>query len=108
MGPDLLNDASASGPLLISQPAKVNLTKNVSCSSLTVTGTSVTELPGNRPDSYTYPPGTYSAATLYADNPALFVSGTSGGSITVRGGKTYYLRVNQVVGRSWTDVYKAD
>lgn len=103
-----LNDVVTSGPLMISQPAKVNLTKNVTCSSLIVTGTSVTEAPGNKPDSYTYPPGTYSAATLYADNPALFVSGTSGGSITVRGVKTYYLRVNQAVGRSWTDAYKAD
>lgn len=100
-----LNNTVTSGPMLVSQNARVNLTNSVAVTSLTVTGTSITPAPGDAPRSYNFPPGTYTYAQLNAAYPAIFVSGSTGGSITVREATTYYLQVNQAVGANWTSAY---
>lgn len=100
-----LNNTVTSGPMVINQNARVNLTNAVAVTALTVTGTSIIPAPGDAPRSYIFPPGTYSYAQLNAAYPAIFVSGSTGGSITVREATTYYLQVNQAVGANWTSAY---
>ncbi len=102
------NNMVTSGSLIIAEASKIKLTNAIACASLTLTGTSIVPNPGDKANTYTYPPGTYSYATLNAAYPNIFVSGSSTGSITVRGGTTYYLKIVQPIGHDWTNLYAAD
>lgn len=102
------NNMVTSGSLIIAETSRINLTKAIACASLTLTGTTIVPDPGNKANTYTYPPGTYSYATLHAAYPAIFVSGSTTGSITVRSGTTYYLKVSQALGHDWSNAYLSD
>ena len=103
-----LNNFTTSGPLIVKDTYRVVLTKAISCSSLTVSGATIAPRPGDAPGSYTFTSGTYSYAALNAQFPSIFVSGTTGGSIVVRSGTTYYLKADQAQGRSWTSASASD
>lgn len=98
-------DTVTSGPMVLAEGARVNLTRSVAVTSLKLTGTSITPAPGDAPRSFVFSPGTYTYSQLNAAYPAIFPTGTTGGAIIVRETKTYYLKVNQAVGENWTSAY---
>jgi endoglucanase len=98
-------DTVTSGPMVIPDTVRVNLTKTIAVTSLKLTGTTLTPAPGEAPKSFVFSPGTYSFSQLNAAYPAIFPTGTTGGAIIVRQAQTYYLKVNQAVGANWTSAY---
>jgi len=91
---DFDNNVFTSGPLVVETGATVVLDQAVSFAGLTVAGTE-------------YPPGNYTFAALQAAQPAVFVTGTVGGSITVRAPRNWYLTVSQGT-QNWTETYLAN
>ncbi len=85
---DFQNDFGTAGTFTVNTGAKVHLDQSVTFTGLTVDGTE-------------YPVGNYSYAYLAAQHPAVFLSGSSAGFITVRAPANWYLSVNQPVGGSW-------
>ncbi len=83
---DFENDFSSAGKLTIESTAKVALDQDVVFTALTIAGSSKAV-------------GTYDYATLHAEYPAIFASGS--GTITVRPPLTWYLSTSQSSGSDW-------